>query len=173
DRFIQLALLATLGVGVVQLLMGAFRMGFLVNFLSHPVLSGFTSAAAIIIGASQVKSLLGLDMPGSMPVIETLYTAVLQLGSMNIPTALIGVGSVATIIALRSWRKAFPSALVVVIAGTTIVSILGLEAAGVAIVGTVPVGFPSLTVPAFSMEDLTQILPVVMVISLVGYMESI
>lgn len=173
DRFIQLALLATLGVGFVQLLMGAFRMGFLVNFLSHPVLSGFTSAAAIIIGASQIKSLLGLDMPGSMPVIETLYTAVLQLGTLNVPTALIGVGSVVTIIALRSWKKAFPSALVVVIAGTSVVSILGLEAAGVAIVGTVPVGFPSFTAPAFSIEDLTQILPVVLVISLVGYMESI
>lgn len=173
DRFIQLALLATLGVGVVQLLMGAFRMGFLVNFLSHPVLSGFTSAAAIIIGASQIKSLLGLDMPGSMPVIETLYTAVLQLGTMHVPTALIGVGSVATILALRSWKKAFPSALVIVIAGTTIVSIFGLETAGVGIVGTVPVGFPSLTVPAFTMDDLTQILPVVLVISLVGYMESI
>ncbi len=173
DRFIQLALLATLGVGVVQLMMGAFRMGFLVNFLSHPVLSGFTSAAAIIIGASQIKSLLGLDMPGSMPVLETLYTAVIQLGTLNIPTALIGIGSVVTIIAIRSWKKAFPSALVVVIIGTAIVSILGLETLGVAIVGTVPVGFPSLTVPAFSMDDLTQIIPVVLVISLVGYMESI
>lgn len=173
DRFIQLALLATFGVGIVQLLMGVFRMGFLVNFLSHPVLSGFTSAAAVIIGASQIKSLIGLDMPGSMPVIETLYTVVLQLGTINIPTALIGVGSIVTIIALRSWKKAFPSALVVVITGTTVVSILGLETAGVAIVGTVPVGFPSLTTLAFSMEDLTQIFPVILVISLVGYMESI
>lgn len=173
DRFIQLALLATLGVGVVQFLMGVFRMGFLVNFLSHPVLSGFTSAAAIIIGASQIKSLLGLEMPGSMPVLETLYTASIQIGTLHVPTALIGLGSVVTIIALRSWKKAFPSALVVVIAGTTIVSLFGLEAAGVSIVGTVPVGFPSLTTPAFSIDDLTRILPVVLVISLVGYMESI
>jgi sulfate permease, SulP family len=173
DRFIQLALLATLGVGVVQFLMGVFRMGFLVNFLSHPVLSGFTSAAAIIIGASQIKSLLGLEMPGSMPVLETLYTASIQIGTLHVPTALIGLGSVVTIIALRSWKKAFPSALVVVIVGTTVVSLFGLEAAGVSIVGTVPVGFPSLTTPAFSIDDLTRILPVVLVISLVGYMESI
>ncbi len=173
DRFIQLALLATLGVGFVQLMMGLFRMGFLVNFLSHPVLSGFTSAAAIIIGASQIKSLFGLDMPGSLPVLETLYTAMMQLDTLNLATALIGVASVVTIIGLRAWKKAFPSALVVVIVGTAMVSFFGLDAAGVAIVGTVPVGFPSLTVPAFSMEDLSQILPVVLVISLVGYMESI
>jgi sulfate permease, SulP family len=173
SRFIQLAILATLGVGIVQTLMGVLRMGFLVNFLSHPVLSGFTSAAAIIIGASQIKGLLGITMPGSMPVLETIYTAILQIGSLHIPTALLGVGSVIVIIAIRSWKKAFPSALVVVILGTLIVSLLGLEAAGVAIVGSIPVGFPSLTTPAVSVADFGKVLPVVLVISLVGYMESI
>jgi len=173
SRFIQLAILATLGVGIVQTLMGILRMGFLVNFLSHPVLSGFTSAAAIIIGASQIKGLLGLNMPGSMPVLETIYTAVLLIGTLHVPTALLGVGSVIVIIAIRSWKKAFPSALVVVILGTLTVSLLGLEAAGVAIVGAIPVGLPSLTTPAVSVADIGKVLPVVLVISLVGYMESI
>ncbi|MCH8524829.1 MAG: sodium-independent anion transporter, partial [Balneolales bacterium] len=58
ERFIQLAILTALGVGLVQFLMGLFRMGFIVNFLSHPVLSGFISAAAIIIAASQIQALL-------------------------------------------------------------------------------------------------------------------
>lgn len=173
ERFIQLAILATLGVGVIQTMMGTLKMGFLVNFLSHPVLSGFTSAAAIIIGASQLKNLFGLQIPGSMPVLDTITTAVINLPYANLATALIGIGSVILIIGLKKWKKSFPSALVVVLIGTGIVALLDLNLHGVAIVGDIPKGFPAFSSPEFNVQDLISLMPVILVISLVGYMESI
>ncbi|HAC16775.1 MAG TPA: sodium-independent anion transporter [Bacteroidetes bacterium] len=172
-EFIQLAILAALGVGVVQALMGFMRMGFLVNFLSHPVLSGFTSAAAIIIGASQLKSLLGIDMPGSLTVVETFGMTISKIGSANFYTAIIGVGSVIMIMLLKKWNKAFPSALAVVFLGTISVIVFGLNELGVRIVGEVPKGFPAFLTPSIDIDSLIKLLPMILVISLVGYMESI
>ena len=173
DRFIFLAIMTALGVGLVQFLMGVFRMGFLVNFLSHPVLSGFTSAAALIIGASQIKNLLGLDLPRTKQVFEILSGTVQNVSEISIYTALIGFGSIVTLILLKRWKKTFPSALVVVVAGTVVTALLGLSNQGVAIVGTVPIGLPSFEVPGMNMSDFSSLIPIILVISLVSYMESI
>lgn len=173
DRFIHLAIMAALGVGLVQFLMGVFRMGFLVNFLSHPVLSGFTSAAALIIGASQIKNLLGLDLPRTKQVFEILSGTIQNASEISIYTAVIGFGSIIILIVLKRWKKTFPSALVVVVIGTVITALLGLSSHGVAIVGTVPIGLPSFEVPGLSRSDFTSLTSIILVISLVSYMESI
>lgn len=173
DRFIHLAIMAALGVGLVQFLMGVFRMGFLVNFLSHPVLSGFTSAAALIIGASQVKNLLGLDLPRTKQVFEILLGTIQNASDISIYTALIGFSSIIILILLKRWKKTFPSALVVVVIGTVVTALLGLSNNGVAIVGTVPIGLPSFEIPGLSSSDFTSLISIILVISLVSYMESI
>lgn len=173
ERFIQLAILTALGVGIVQLLMGIFKMGFLVNFLSHPVLAGFTSAAAIIIGASQLKSLLGLEIPGSKMVYDVMYNVVINITEVHMITMAIGIGSVVIIQLLRSWKRSFPSALVVVFIGTLITALFGLNEHGVHIVGDIPGGLPGFLVPQLNFADLSNLLPIILVISLVGYMESI
>lgn len=173
DRFIQLAIMTALGVGVFQLLMGLFRMGFLVNFLSHPVLSGFTSAAAIIIGASQLRNLLGLDLPGTKQVHEILIAAAQRITEIDPITAIIGIGSVAAIMLIKKWKKTFPSALVVVVIGTLATVLFNLHTHGVAIVGDVPKGLPSFMSPGFDLNDLQALLPIILVIALVSYMESI
>lgn len=173
DRFIHLAIMAALGVGLVQFLMGVFRMGFLVNFLSHPVLSGFTSAAALIIGASQVKNLLGLDLPRTKQVFEILLGTIQNASDISIYTALIGFSSIIILILLKRWKKTFPSALVVVVIGTVLTALLGLSNNGVAIVGTVPIGLPSFEIPGLSSSDFTSLISIILVISLVSYMESI
>jgi sulfate permease, SulP family len=173
DRFIHLAIMTALGVGVFQFLMGIFRMGFMVNFLSHPVLSGFTSAAAIIIGASQIKNLLGLELPRSKQVFEIFDAAIRNAGSIEPFTAIIGVGSIVTIVLLRKWKKTFPSALIVVVIGTILTAFFGLQAHGVTVVGEVPTGLPSFELPGLSIDDYTALFPIILVISLVSYMESI
>jgi len=173
DRFIHLAIMTALGVGVFQFLMGIFRMGFLVNFLSHPVLSGFTSAAALIIGASQISNLIGLDLARSKQVHNILYGAVQNIGNIDPATAIIGIGSVAIIILLKKWKKTFPSALFVVVAGTAATALLSLNGQGVSIVGTVPQGLPSLDFPGLSWNEYNALLPIILVITLVSYMESI
>lgn len=173
DRFIHLAIMTALGVGTVQFLMGVFRMGFLVNFLSHPVLSGFTSAAALIIGASQISNLLGLDLERSKQVYDILIGLFQNLGNVNLITAAIGIGSVVSIMLLKKWKKTFPSALFVVVAGTLVTALFGLNNLGVSIVGNVPDGLPSFEMPGLSFSDFRQLLPIILVISLVSYMESI
>ncbi|HKK25116.1 MAG TPA: SulP family inorganic anion transporter, partial [Gracilimonas sp.] len=131
DRFIQLAIMTAMAVGLFQFFMGVFRMGFLVNFLSHPVLSGFTSAAALIIGGSQVKSILGIDIPRTNYVHEIVMSTIQKASEIDLFTALIGFGSIATIILLRKWKKTFPSALVVVGLGTLVTYFFSLHESGV------------------------------------------
>lgn len=173
DRFIRLAIMTAMGVGVFQLLMGVFRMGFLVNFLSHPVLSGFTSAAALIIGASQLKNLLGVDLPRTNYIHEIVVGLMEKAGNIDPYTAAIGLGSILLIILIRKWNRAFPSALAVVVISILVTAGFELDQRGVAVVGEIPRGLPSLNVLSFDLGALQQLLPTILVISLVGYMESI
>jgi len=173
DRFIQLAILTALGVGLFQLLTGLLRMGFLVNFLSFPVLSGFTSAAALIIGASQIKDLIGVEVSRSSYFHEILINSFQKIDEANLFTVFIGVGSIAILILLQKWRRSFPSALIVVAAGTIITAIFGLDSRGVSIVGDIPDGLPSFDLAFFNFNDIQLVLPLILTVSLIGYLESI
>ncbi|MEX2600353.1 MAG: SulP family inorganic anion transporter, partial [Balneolaceae bacterium] len=150
-----------------------FRLGFLVNFLSHPVLSGFTSAAAVIIGASQIRNLTGLELDRTGGQLETLCQLMVSLDEIHLATTLIGIGSILVMILVRKWRSSFPSALLAVAAGIAVTSFFQLQAAGVSIVGDVPGGLPRPDAGFFNLEDLQSLIPLVLVISLVSYMESI
>ncbi len=171
QTFIGLAILLALLVGAIQLLLGVFRLGFLVNFLSHPVISGFTSAAALIIGFSQLKHLLGLDIPRGK-VHETIGQVMQQLGAINIPTVLIGIGSIILIIWLRKLNGKIPSPLIVVVLGSCTVYFMNLKEFGVGIIGDVPKGLPSFGIPNFDASSILSLLPIAITISLVSFMES-
>jgi sulfate permease, SulP family len=173
ERYIQLALLLALMVGVIQLLMGVFRFGFLTNFLSHPVLAGFTSAAAIVIGMSQLRHLLGIDLPGSHHIHEVLGALVAEFGDVRLPTLAIGVGAIAMLWGLRRWKPAFPGALLAVALFTGAAWAFGLEERGVSVVGGVPGGLPTPSLPVFDPSAMLDLLPVALTIAVVGFMESI
>lgn len=173
SEFIALAILLALMVGVFQLLLGLLRLGFLVNFLSHPVVSGFTSAAALIIGFSQLKHLLGIDIPRSNFIHEILADAFAHWNEIHLITLFIGLGGMITIIFVKRFSKLIPGPLVAVIIGILIVFLAGFDQAGVKIVQEVPSGLPSLSMPSISMEAIKSLLPIALVISLIGFMESI
>jgi sulfate permease, SulP family len=172
EEFVSLALLLALMVGVIQLTMGLFRLGFLVNFLSHAVISGFTSAAALIIGLSQLKHLMGINIPRGS-VFLTLSEAAKNITDTNLITLLIGAGSIAILLFFKMKMKKFPAPLVVVVGGTLLVSFLNLKDQGVKIVGEVPMGLPVMSLPAMSFEAIMALLPIALTISFVGFMESI
>lgn len=172
-RFVNMAIMTAFGVGIVMLLMGSLRMGFIVNFLSHPVLGGFTSAAAIIIGTSQIKNLFGLVLPGTDGVHELLITAVRHAGTFEPVTAAMGISAVAVLVFFKRIRSNLPSALAIVIISTLVTALLDLNQYGLAIVGDIPGGLPGFDVSMFSIADFRLLLPTILVISLVGYMESI
>lgn len=172
ESFIELAILLALMVGLMQLAMGLFRLGFLVNFLSHPVIAGFTSAAAIIIGMSQVKHIFGIDIPRGK-VHETVYNIIQNVGEINWITFAIGLGSILTIIFLKKISKKIPAPLVVVVLGIAVVAIFSLDASGVKIVQDVPAGLPPIHFSGFDFSRMGDLFPIAITIALIGFMESI
>ncbi len=172
-EYVQLAILLAFMVGVIQLLMGLLRMGFLVNFLSHPVITGFTAATALIIAFSQLHHLLGVSIESS----KHIHTVLLQLfekrAEIHPGTALFGLGAVALIYAIRKWQPRIPGALVVVVVGIVLVAVTGWDQRGIRIIGEVPSGLPSFALPMFGMDAVYGLLPMAFAISLVGFMESI
>ncbi len=171
-EFISLAILLALMVGIFQFALGLFRLGFLVNFLSHPVITGFTSAAAIIIGLSQLKHLLGIDIPRSKFAHEVLINAGQHIGETNFYTLAIGLGGMAIIIGLKKINKKIPGPLIAVIFGILSVWLFGLYDKGVQIVGDVPSGLPGFAVPEFSTDSIELLVAGAIAISLVSFMES-
>jgi len=173
EQYIALTLMISVMVGLFQFILGVARFGFLVNFLSHPVLSGFTSAAALIIGLSQLKHLLGVDIPRSNYIQEILASAYAKMGAIEPTTLALGLGSIALLVVLKRWKKAFPGALVAVVLTTAAVWAFGLHQDGVAIVGDVPRGLPDFFVPSFELDTIQSLIPATLTIALVGFMESI
>lgn len=165
------ALLAVL-VGVIHLVMGIGRLGFLVRLLSHPVLVGFTTAAALIIGASQVRHVLGVDLPRTDHFHETVRELVAAVPDLHLLTFGIGIGSILVMVALKRWMRVVPAALAAVVITIVASVVFDLEARGVAVVGDIPQGLPPITLPT-DLGLVGSLLPAALVITLVGYMESI
>ncbi|RMG24507.1 MAG: solute carrier 26 family protein [Bacteroidetes bacterium] len=173
ETYIALAITLAFLVGMTQFLLGAFRLGFLVNFLSHPVISGFTSAAALIIGLSQLKHLLGIDIPRSHHIHEILLNAIEGAGDINPYTLAIGLGGILLILGIKKWKPSIPAPLLAVIFGILAVWGLGLTEQGVKIVGKVPQGLPAFSMPVWDLSTLESLIPIALTIALVSFMESI
>ncbi|MCA9568204.1 MAG: sulfate permease [Myxococcales bacterium] len=171
--YLALAGLLALLVGAIQWGMGVLRLGFLVKFMSHPVIAGFTSAAALIIGLSQLSHVLGVKIPRSHHVHEILLHAIEKAGDTNLVTLGISLASMATLVALKRFAPRFPRFLLVVAGGALAVWGLGLHEMGVSIVGDVPSGLPSPALPALELGSIQALLPTAITIALVGFMESI
>lgn len=171
-EFIALAALLALLAGAVQLLLGLLRAGFVVNFLSHAVISGFTSAAAIVIGLSQLKELLGIDLTSRHDVFALVQEAALRIGETNPYTLAIGLASIAALVGAKKRAPRVPAALLVVLVATVATWALGLAEKGVAIVGEVPGGFPAPSFPMLDPAAISGLLGTALTISFVGFMES-
>lgn len=172
SQYIALAILLALMVGVIQLAMGVFRLGFLTNFLSHPVISGFTSAAALIIGFSQLKHIVGLPLPRTENIAETLWLTVTQVADINWLAFTIGVGGIVLLLGLRRINPLLPGPMIAVVASTLAVWLFGWENS-VSIVGDVPAGFPEFAMPTVNSLAIVDLLPIAITISFVGFLESI
>lgn len=171
--YLEAAALLALMVGVVHLVLGFGRLGFLVNFLSHSVLVGFSAAAAIIIGFSQAKHILGISVARKDHFYETVAEVFAGLGDANAATLTLGLAAVAVLVVLKRFAPRAPGALVVVVGSTLAVSLLDLESRGVRVVGDVPDSLPMFAIPGLDGSLIGSLLPTALVITLVGFMESI
>jgi SulP family sulfate permease len=172
EQYLLYALTLALLVGIIQFGMGILRLGFVVNFLSHPVINGFTSAAAIIIGLSQIKHLFRIDLPNSEHIQEMAVALYHNLGNMHGVTVGIGLLGIVIIKYGKKIHPSIPASLVAVVVGILLVWGFDLANHGVKIVGQVPSGLPGFSLPSFDLQGWKVLLPIALTISLVGFAES-
>lgn len=174
--------------GAILLAMGLLKLGFLANFLSRPVIAGFITASGILIATSQIKHVLGVSAGGdTLP--EMVISLVENLSATNWITLLIGAGATTFLFWVRKGLKPLPRRIglgprladmvtkagpvLAVVATTVLVWGLGLDAQGVKIVGVVPQGLPPLTMPSFSTDRIGLLLLPALLISVIGFVESV
>lgn len=188
-EYLSLCLTLAAMVGVIQILMAMLKFGFLLNFISHPVIRGFTSAAAIVIAFSQLKYLLGIEVPQTELPYQTIVATLRSLPTIEWATFAIGLTSCGLLLAgsfaltpllnrlglSRFWAGILPrfTPLIVVALGVAAISLFHWDTnRGVNIVGEIPSGLPRLTMPDFSIDTLIKLGPLALVIGLVGFLES-
>ncbi len=186
--YVAAALTLALLSGGFLLAMGLLRLGFLANFLSHPVIAGFITASGILIAVSQIRHILGIEAEGhTLP--ELLLSLAAHLGGVNLATLVIGVAATGFLFWVRSGLKpalrrlgmpagaaeiAARAGPVAAVAVTTLaVWALELSEAGVAVVGEVPQGLPPLTLPPLAPELIRQLAVPAILISIIGFVESV
>ena len=172
-EYIALASFLALFMGTIQLLLGGLKLGFLVNFLSKPVISGFTSAAAIIIALSQLNHLLGIDIPRSNKLHE-LFFYLIELGPQThlLSVLISGLGISFLLIAKKHFPK-LPGALLLVFLTTFIAAQNNWESLGVTLVKEVPEGLPSFVWPKASLSQVYELFPLALTLALIAFMEAI
>lgn len=187
-EYVAAALILALLSGLILAAMGLLRLGFLANLLSHPVVSGFITASGILIALSQLKHILGIRASGeTLP--EMLRTMAETLGQANLPTLVVGVASLLFLFWVRKGLKPLllkwgakprladllAKAGPVFAVGASILAVvsLGLDARGVAVVGEIPTGLPPITVPMFDPELWSALFVPALLISVIGFVESV
>ena len=171
--YLGAAALLALMVGVVHLVLGVGRLGFLVNFLSHSVLVGFTAAAAIIIGFSQVKHLLGISVEGRDHFYQTVLEVFDGLSGTNTATLVLGSVVLVALFGLKRLVPRVPAALAVVAGSIVAVEVFDLQQRGVKVVGDIPDTLPAFGFPDFDGSLVGKLATTALVITIVGFMESI
>ena len=173
ESYISIAILLALMVGTIQFILGIFSLGFIVNFLSKPVITGFTSAVALIIGLNQFRNLFGVDFFQSDQIQYIIIDIWEQFSTYNAHTTIIGLLSVITIIIFRKINKKIPNALIVVILGILTMKFFGSSFNDVSIVKEIPSGLPFFGVPEFEIDQMKELLPIALTLVMVGFLETI
>lgn len=173
ENIVAATLFMAMTVGALQILMGVLHMGILTNYLSRPVISGFTSAAAIIIGLSQVKHILGIDISSSNKIQKVLGAIFQNFENINPVTLLVGASAMTLILISKKYFKKLPSALVVTFFGILLMKLTRWDLHGVDIVGSVPAGLPSFYLHTVSIDLFKDIFPYALTLAVIGYMEIV
>lgn len=187
-EYIGAALILSMMSGLFLLLMGVFRLGFIANLLSHPVITGFITGAGILIAASQMKHILGVSASGhTLPAI--VHALSMELQNIHALTMMIGFSTILFLYFIRRHLKNILKKLgarqelataitragpvLAVILTTCTVLLFKLDSAGVKVVGEIPQGLPGLTIPSFDMDLWKALFPAALLISLIGFAESV
>lgn len=180
DTLVSTAILLTFVVGVVQLAITMFRLGDLSRYISHSVIIGFTAGASALLLLDQLKNLLGVPGLGGIHdnFIERFYHTWSQAPGIHVPTAIVGIGAVVAVLALRHIKARlrtpfFPELLIVVIVAAFVVERFGLDTQGVKVIGNIPAHLPGFQLPHFDLKLITSMAGGATALALLGLLEAI
>ncbi len=171
EDYIGMAVVLALFVGAIQLIMGFMRLGFLSNFLSRPVVSGFTSAAAIVIAISQLKHFFGLRI-STNNTLRTLQSIGSQISETNFYDLVIGIAAVLVILGLKMLHRKLPAAMVVVVLSIVGIYFFMVNETDVHIVGHVPKGLPAFQLPQLDTNLIIRAFPTAMALAFIAFAEA-
>lgn len=172
EAYLTYAIMLAFFMGLAQLLLGFLRMGFITHLLSRPVISGFTSAAALIIGVNQLKYVLNVPINKGAQMSKLLTQIFEQISETHVLSVLLAVAAFIVLKLSKKVNKKIPAALLVVVLGILVVKFLDLEEIGVSIVKEIPGGLPAFVMPDLSWETLQKLLPLSLTIAVVAFMEA-
>jgi len=171
-EYIQLTIVMAGLSGLILLILGVMRAGFLVNFISDSVIHGFTSAAAIIIATSQIPQILGFKVSGKGIPIAKIVEMIIKIPESHLATVLIGLGCIILLIVFNRVLPRGIGPFSVVFLSTLLVYLTRIDQSGLAIVGTIPQGLPTVAIPVITLEGIKILLPGAFSIAFIGYVES-
>jgi SulP family sulfate permease len=171
-EYIDLAFLLAFMVGCLYLLIGIFRLGVIMYFISHSAVKGFTSAAALIIIATQLPHFFGITFPRHEYIFPMLLDLAKSLPSLHFPTFLIGLLTFVFIYGVKKYNKNLPAGLIALIITTGLIVGFNLHEKGIAIVGKSPRGLPHLYLPVLNFDIVSGLLGPALVIALVSFAET-
>ena len=172
DLFYSYVILLALLSGLFQIAFGLLRMGVLLNFLSHPVLMGFINAAAIIIGLSQLPTLLGIPAKQSEHFLLDIWHVISHIDTMHELSLGFGLTAISLLLAFKRFAPKLPGVLITVALLTWVSYGLGYADMGGRVVGEVPQGLPSISIPPLDWKASIALLPAGFVIALISFMEA-
>ena len=172
ERFVELSFLLALMVGFLYLLIGIFRLGMVMFFISHSAVKGFTAAAALIIIATQLPHFLGISASRHEYILPRLIEILKGLPALHIPTTAIGLLALGIIFGIQKIRKSLPAGLIAMVCATLLVFMIELHLKGVAIIGEIPSGLQHPMMPPLDFETISSLLGPAVVIALVSFAET-
>ena len=172
-EYIRLVLTLTFMAGVYQLGFGLARLGTLVNFVSHSVVVGFTSGAAILIATSQLKHVLGLSLPGNHDFIKVWIHILGMLNEVNLYVFAVAMVTLVSAVFFRAKIPRWPGMLFAMIIGSVICLLIDGRQHGITLVGQMPDTLPPLSMPDFSFETLRELTPKALAVALLGLIEAL
>lgn len=172
DLYVQLSIGLALVTGVLAILAGVLRLGFLASFISEPVLKGFIVGLALTIIAGQIPGLLGVEKPEGA-FFEKIWGTIQELGSIDALTITVGGIALAILLAFKKWLPSLPSALIVALGAIIMVRVLSLEDKGLEVVGTIPSGLPGVGFPEVELGQYLDMIAPAVGLMLIGFVEGL
>jgi SulP family sulfate permease len=172
EWFYSCVILLALLSGLFQILFGVLRVGVLLNFLSHPVLMGFINAAALIIGLSQLPTMLGIPAQQSNHFLLDIWQVITHIDTMHELSLGFGATAIVMLLGLKRYAPKLPGVLITVVLLTWVSYAIGFSEMGGRVVGAIPQGLPSISVPPLDWNASISLLPAAFVIALISFMEA-